>query len=91
MILVINDRKDKAFGGLTFYPKYGGGLIKVSGQIEPENIIRFTEDEVIYGKVVSGCRYTATLKKNTLKGGYDYVAPGTSEVVKGNIILEGLD
>ena len=71
MILVIESRKGDAFDGITFYPKYGGGLIKVSGQIGPENIIKFTETEVVYGKVVSGSQYTATVKGNTLRGRYE--------------------
>lgn len=93
MILFINNSKGEAFEGTTWYPTLNNGLVKVSGQIRPKGIVTFTEDEVIHGKgsVISGCQYTATIERNTLKGGYVITLPSTGKVDKGNIFLKLAD
>jgi len=70
MVLFISSRTGNAFEGMTWYPTLGNGLITMSGEIKPDGVITFTEDEVLYGEesVVSGCIYTGSLKGNTLKG-----------------------
>ena len=97
MIIFIQNRNDDAFEGMTWYPTLHNGLITISGQISPEGIVTFTEDEVIYGAptedrggVISGGQYTATLKGKNLKGGYVITLPN-GEKDKGNIILKLAD
>ena len=70
MILFISWRMGDAFEGMTWYPTVGNGLLAISGQIEPDGVITFTEDEVIQGStgVLSGGRYTARLEGDTLEG-----------------------
>ncbi|UCD05597.1 MAG: hypothetical protein JSV98_10890 [candidate division WOR-3 bacterium] len=98
MILFIKNRKGDAFEGMTWYPTLNNGLITISGQIRPEGIVTFTEDEVIYGGpneyrpgVISGGQFTATIEGNNLKGGYEITPPGTGNVEKGNILLKLAD
>ncbi len=51
-------------------------LVRISGQIKPDGVITFTEEEVIRGEgsegsrggVLSGGQYTANLEGNTLEG-----------------------
>jgi hypothetical protein len=70
MILFISWRVGDAFEGMTWYPTAGNGLLTISGQIKPDGVITFTEDEVIQGStgVLSGGQYTASLEGNTLEG-----------------------
>ena len=71
MILFISWRTGDAFEGMTWYPTLDNGLLTISGQIKPDGVITFTEEEVIQGStrgVLSGGRYTASLEGNTLKG-----------------------
>jgi len=75
MVLFISSRTGDAFEGMTSYPTLGYSLITISGEIKPDGVITFTEEEVIYQGsyveghyVVSGCIYTGSLKGNTLKG-----------------------
>lgn len=73
MILFINSRTGDAFEGMTWYPTLDNGLITISGQIKPDGVITFTEEEVIRiegstGGVLSGGQYTASLEGNTLVG-----------------------
>jgi len=96
MILFINQRKDKAIEGITWYPKYplskyGSGLIRFTGQIGPENTVSFEERDVIHGNVPGGCKYTATFEKGALKGSWDRVSIKSGKVVKGNILLKRAD
>jgi hypothetical protein len=99
MILFIKNRKGDAFEGTTWYPTLNNGLVKVSGQIRPKGIVTFTEDEVIRSSyiegvrrgVLSGSQFTATIKGNTLKGGYVITLPSTGKVDKGNILLKLAD
>ena len=76
MILFISSRTGDAFEGMTWYPTLDNGLLTISGQIKPDGVITFTEDEVIRssyiegvrGGVLSGGQYTANLEENTLEG-----------------------
>ncbi len=76
MILFISSRTGDAFEGMTWYPTLDNGLLTISGQIKPDDVITFTEEEVIRGEgsegsirgVVSGGQYTANLEGNTLEG-----------------------
>jgi hypothetical protein len=69
MILFIKSRTGDAFEGTTWYPTLGNGLLRVSGQVKPDGVITFTEEEIIYGRnFFIGCVYTASLAGNTLKG-----------------------
>ena len=71
MILFISWRVGDAFEGMTWYPTVGNGLLTISGQIKPDGVITFTEEEVIQGStrgVLSGGRYTASLEGNILEG-----------------------
>ncbi len=76
MILFIISSTGDAFEGMTWYPTLDNGLLTISGQIKPDGVITFTEDEVIRssyiegvrGGVLSGGQYTANLEENTLKG-----------------------
>ena len=71
MILFISWRTGDAFEGMTWYPTLDNGLLTISGQIKPDGVITFTEEEVIQGStrgVLSGGRYTASLEGNILKG-----------------------
>ena len=68
MILFISSRTGDAFEGMTWYPTLDNGLLTISGQIKPDGVITFTEEEVIHGMVISGCIYTASLEGNTLEG-----------------------
>jgi hypothetical protein len=76
MVLFVNSRTGDTFEGKTWYPTLrNGGLITLSGQINPDGTVTFTEDEVLYGGptggrggVVSGGIYTGSLEGNTLKG-----------------------
>ncbi len=76
MILFISSSTGDAFEGMTWYPTLDNGLLTVSGQIKPDGVITFTEEELIRGEgsegfrrgVVSGGQYTANLEGNTLEG-----------------------
>lgn len=69
MILFISSRTGDAFKGMTWYPTLNNGLLTVTGQIKPDGIIKFTEEEIICGRnLFAGCIYTASLEGNTLKG-----------------------
>lgn len=77
MILFISSRMGDAFEGVTWYPIPFNGLLTISGQIKPDGVITFTEEEVIRGEgseersiggVLSGGQYTANLEGNTLEG-----------------------
>ena len=76
MILFISSRTGDAFEGMTWYPTLDNGLLTISGQIKPDGVITFTEEEVIRGEgsegsirgVLSGGQYTANLEGNTLEG-----------------------
>ena len=68
MILFIQSREGDTFEAHTWYPATGG-LIKASGQIKPDGVITFTEEELIYGEdLIIGCVYNGNLEGNTLKG-----------------------
>ena len=70
MILFINSRAGDAFEATTWYPTLRNGLLTVSGQIKPDGVITFTEEEIIYheGNILSETIYTGILEGNTLKG-----------------------
>jgi hypothetical protein len=73
MILFIISSTGDAFEGMTWYPTLDNGLLTISGQIKPDGVITFTEEEVIRGEgsiggVLSGGQYTANLEGNTLEG-----------------------
>ena len=76
MILFISSRTGDAFEGMTWYPIPFNGLLTISGQIKPDGVITFTEEEVIWGEgsegsiggVLSRGQYTANLEGNTLEG-----------------------
>jgi len=71
MILFISWRTGDAFEGMTWYPTLDNGLLTISGQIKPDGVITFTEEEVIRGStggILSGGQYTASLEGNTLEG-----------------------
>ncbi len=71
MILFIHSHTGDAFEGMTWYPTLSNGVVTISGEIKPDGVVTFTEDEVIYrgeGGVASGCIYTGSLEGNTLKG-----------------------
>jgi len=89
MILFIQNRKGKAFEATIWYPTLGNGLVKTSGQVNPEGLVTFTEKQVIHGEryVMSGARFTATIEGNNLKGGYVIKLP-FGKVDGGNISLK---
>ena len=70
MILYISYRSGDVFEGMTWYPTLDNGLLTVSGQIKPDGVIAFTEEEVIRstGGLLSGGQYIANLEGNTLEG-----------------------
>ena len=90
MIIFIQNRNGNAFEGITWYPTLDNGICLISGQVEPGGIVKFTEDSVIHGGVLSGSQYTATIKGKNLKGGYVYIQPD-GKTDKGNIILKLAD
>jgi len=92
MILFIQNRRGNAFEATTWYPTLGNGLVKASGQVNPEGLVTFTENQVIHGRwsVMSGAQFTATIEGNNLKGGYVIKLP-FGKVDKGNFSLKLVD
>lgn len=95
MILFVNRRWGEDFEGVIWYPTLENGLIKVTGRIDANGVVAFSEDKVIYGEatdqrqgVLAGAKYTAKLDKMTLQGNGDWTDPKTKEVVKLTFFLE---
>lgn len=87
MIMFVKYRWGEDFEGVIWYPTLGNGLIKVTGQIDANGVVTFSEDEVISGEgtdqgqgVVAGARYTAKLGKMTLTGSGKFIDPKTKAV-----------
>jgi hypothetical protein len=92
MILFIQNRRGNEFEATTWYPTLGNGLVKASGQVNPDGLVTFTEDQVINGKwsVMSGAQFTATIEGKNLKGSYVIKLP-FGKVDKGNFSLRLAD
>jgi hypothetical protein len=80
---------------ILFVNRRENGLIKVTGRIDANGVVAFSEDKVIYGEatdqrqgVLAGAKYTAKLDKMTLQGNGDWTDPKTKEVVKLTFFLE---
>lgn len=95
MILFINHRWGEDFEGTTWYPLLGNGLIKVTGRIDANGVITWSDDEVISGEateqrqgVLAGAKFTAKLEKNTLIGDGNWTDPKTKEEVTLKVSLK---
>jgi hypothetical protein len=95
MILFVKRRWGEDFEGVTWYPTLENGLINVTGRIDANGVVAFSEDKVIYGEatdqrqgMLAGAKYTAKLDKMTLQGNGDWTDPKTKEVVKLTFFLE---
>ena len=50
MILYLEWRKGNDFGGSSWYPNQGNGVLKVTGKVGRSGVVTFTEEKVIHGK-----------------------------------------
>ena len=71
MILFVKSRAGDKFQGAVWYPDpiNNNGLASVSGRIEANGVITFSERR-IQGVIDDGITYTATLKEKTIVGSY---------------------
>ena len=84
IILFVSRRTGNAFQGTTWYPTpYRPdeplGMISVSGSVEENGVVTFTEEKVLYGEAISGGEFTASLDEKTLKGEYQITLRGSVE------------
>lgn len=95
MILFVKRRCGETFKGTTWYPTLENGLVTVTGQIDGNGAMTFSEDEVIFGEaneqrpgVLAGTKYAATLRKMTLKGNGEWLDPKAKEGITVKFLLK---
>ena len=72
-------RKGDSFNGVTWYPTRGNGLLTVSGCIEVEGTVAFSEDNVLYDEIhktdmgtIATTEYITKPECTVLKGWWVY-------------------